>query len=447
MKNMKVVATDVDLDIAVLAFENNARPFKTGLSFSSVKVEDGEDTWSAGYPGLDGEPVWQFGKGNITNSSIAVKELLDPSISKLIQHSAPIDSGNSGGPLLLRTGNGYEVVGVNTWKFFYRQSTNIAIPGATVEKFILNSIAGNNNNSSVSKLNESAKSLQNVLSGEEVYWRDISKFISIDYVKAHGVNSYLYALYTASSNDAESISGAFSSYSPIEGFSYAIALDVYKNLVGKDFIKNAKIDEAVRNDDGTYTVKYSTGNSSFNTVWVYESQGLTGFWRLADLFDSKGRSVSNHDLSDFGRSSQPSVGLEFTLLPNVTDNAKTSFAIDLTARFSDNLRINVGFEKHNLLKRDTKFFGMGATLVFPIKINSFALSPYGKFMFNLGENDLGMFTMQDAQLGFQFGYNTSKSGSYWAFAALNYLHAKDFGFGDYIDKDKLGLSLGLGIGI
>ncbi|MBQ6029462.1 MAG: trypsin-like peptidase domain-containing protein [Treponema sp.] len=137
--NLYVLVTDDDIDLAILRFENNANYFKRGLSFYSGKVYDGQDVVSAGFPGLGDEPVWQFGKGSVTNSAARIKDLIDPAISTVIQHSAQIDAGNSGGPLLVApksAATGYDVIGVNTWKAVGRDATNFSIPAALALKLI-----------------------------------------------------------------------------------------------------------------------------------------------------------------------------------------------------------------------------------------------------------------------------------------------------------------------
>ena len=94
-KGLEVVYSDEDVDFAVISVP--AGFSRKGLPFAANTVEDGEDVWSAGFPGLDGKPMWQLGKGNVTNSMARLDELLDSKISTLIQHSAQIDGGNSGG--------------------------------------------------------------------------------------------------------------------------------------------------------------------------------------------------------------------------------------------------------------------------------------------------------------------------------------------------------------
>lgn len=144
-KDMKILAADEDVDVALIALPDSFK--RPALKFSTVKLSDGDDVWSAGFPGLGSEPVWQLGKGIVSNSSARIKELLDPEISTIIQHSAQVDGGNSGGPLLLKDSKaaaGYKVVGINTWKAVYRENTNFAIPSSVLKNFIENSSSKKN---------------------------------------------------------------------------------------------------------------------------------------------------------------------------------------------------------------------------------------------------------------------------------------------------------------
>ena len=82
--NLKVLLTSDDVDIAILGFDDGKKPFRKGLRISGANVSDGQEVWSAGFPGLGSEPVWQLGKGTVTNSRARIKDLLDPSISSII---------------------------------------------------------------------------------------------------------------------------------------------------------------------------------------------------------------------------------------------------------------------------------------------------------------------------------------------------------------------------
>src|SRR4029079_8956210 len=82
-----------------------------------------------GYPGLMGEPSFQLTKGHVSNASVVFPE------GKLIhvQHTAAIDPGSSGGPLL---GAHREVLGVNTFKLVGREAVAIAVPADAVARAI-----------------------------------------------------------------------------------------------------------------------------------------------------------------------------------------------------------------------------------------------------------------------------------------------------------------------
>ncbi len=137
IKDSEIIAVQPEFDMAVLAVPKNTKINET-LEIVSVRPKDGSEIWSAGYPSLGNEPSWQLGKGTITNRMTKINELVNPEKITLLQHSAPVDPGNSGGPLLIKTENalGYAVVGINTWKAFFRQSANFAMPAEAIKDFI-----------------------------------------------------------------------------------------------------------------------------------------------------------------------------------------------------------------------------------------------------------------------------------------------------------------------
>ena len=111
------------------------RVFKTGFKLDLRQQKDLTEVVAAGFPGFGGKPLWQVSLGTITNSQARI----DPAYSYLIQHSAPIDPGNSGGPLLVRDPSapqGFAVAGVNTLKALKRESTSFAIPARNVAEVL-----------------------------------------------------------------------------------------------------------------------------------------------------------------------------------------------------------------------------------------------------------------------------------------------------------------------
>ncbi len=90
---------------------------------------------AAGFPGLANNPSWQLTRGNISNAHVDLRN--GKNTIRIIQHTAPIDPGSSGGPLLVKnTNNKYEILGVNTWKVFAREGVGLAIGKEDIQSFL-----------------------------------------------------------------------------------------------------------------------------------------------------------------------------------------------------------------------------------------------------------------------------------------------------------------------
>ena len=115
----KVIAQDIDLDIAVLKINKVTTNY---AKFGGVRTA--EDVTALGFPAADmlGDDL-KATNGNV--SSIADKHFL--------QYTAPTNPGNSGGPLLNENGL---VVGMVTATGIDLQNTNLAVKGSTVQNFL-----------------------------------------------------------------------------------------------------------------------------------------------------------------------------------------------------------------------------------------------------------------------------------------------------------------------
>jgi S1-C subfamily serine protease len=130
-----ILYVDTQMDLAVCQFPGAQKVYRTGFRLDPRLEKDLTEVVAAGFPGFGGKPLWQVSVGTITNSQARI----DPAYPYLIQHSAPIDPGNSGGPLLVKDAAspiGYSVAGVNTLKALKRESTNFAIPAANVAEVL-----------------------------------------------------------------------------------------------------------------------------------------------------------------------------------------------------------------------------------------------------------------------------------------------------------------------
>lgn len=129
-----VVSTAMDLALIALPddCEMIALPFYDGEITEELAVV------AAGFPGLGNKPSWQLTRGYISNAQLDTDVQVSVSpVSHIIQHTASIDPGSSGGPLLFKGEDGkYRIIGINTWKAFYRDGVGLAIGKEDINAFV-----------------------------------------------------------------------------------------------------------------------------------------------------------------------------------------------------------------------------------------------------------------------------------------------------------------------
>jgi len=112
-------ASDQERDFAVLKVQGKELPTVRFGSLQSVRV--GQRVFALGSP-LGMEQTFTDG---MVSSLRDGSEVNKPRLQKVIQHTAPISPGNSGGPLFSEQGY---VVGINTFQSTTGQNLNFAIP-------------------------------------------------------------------------------------------------------------------------------------------------------------------------------------------------------------------------------------------------------------------------------------------------------------------------------
>jgi S1-C subfamily serine protease len=128
-----VLRVSGDDDLAILRVEADEGPPlpSAGLSFRFTPPKEQEPVIAAGFPGIGGHPSFQVSTGAVSNASL--KAATGP-FGVYVQHTAAIDPGNSGGPLLDADG---KLLGINTIKVFGRESVGLAIPSSRVQLALL----------------------------------------------------------------------------------------------------------------------------------------------------------------------------------------------------------------------------------------------------------------------------------------------------------------------
>jgi len=278
-ENLRIIAADEEIDLALLAFAPGDRPVARGLAFLTRQAQEGEDVFSAGFPGLGITPIWQFGRGMVSNARVQFpKSFSDETLmGPYIQHTAQIDPGNSGGPLLVAQASapaGYAVVGVNTLSATRRQAANFAIPIiSTTQTFITNSLNPKPETYRAALDQRLAKFVEGLGANKAVY-PHIAEYLSSDCV---GENAE-YAIEEMYEKGSASIRRAFLDKCEdgvVGAMGYAVAWTIENSIRKQGATIKADLKE-VTGAGEEYTVVFTINNKDVTSKWIREY----GNWRI-----------------------------------------------------------------------------------------------------------------------------------------------------------------------
>jgi serine protease Do len=274
--DLSIVAADEDMDIALLAFAGGQNPFRQGLAFISRPVQEGDDVYSAGFPGLGSSMIWQLGRGMVSNASVRFPESSDSDkmLGPYIQHTAQIDPGNSGGPLLIQTQGvptGYAVVGINTLSARFRQAANYSIPMSRVQSFLDASLrpqAADQRPILEARVNTFIEGL----SVPKAVYPHIAAYLSNI---CTGENAE-YAISELQEKASKTVRDAVFDRDIISSLDYAVAWTIENSLRSGAGGISIAMDSINQNEDNTYNVNFKVKNNIVDSVWINEY----GIWRI-----------------------------------------------------------------------------------------------------------------------------------------------------------------------
>lgn len=222
---MKLFTVNADYDIAVLAFPNDEKPFKSACTVSDDYLSEGELVYAAGFMGNLGAPTWQLIPGSVIQ------------VSDFIQHTIPIDAKNSGGPLLRRLpDNTFELVGYNIWSYSYQKYGNFAVTVDVIQAVIDYATDAEEYGEDPEEIIESQTYvLQNALYKFGSENEEIMDLISIDYVEAEG-NAIFNNIYSSLPNkDLKKIRMLYKENSPVASLRYVITCYILQEFCKNDY--------------------------------------------------------------------------------------------------------------------------------------------------------------------------------------------------------------------
>jgi serine protease Do len=377
-ERLKVLFVDEDKDIALLGFDNNAKPFTQGLRLSTAAVDEGIDVFAAGFPGLGNAAIWQFSRGTISNAFARIPKSRDSDevIGPFIQHTAQIDPGNSGGPLLVAQSGvptGYAVIGINTLSAIYRQAANYAIPVNQINDFLgraLSTQPVNDKEIITRRVDELVKGL----GVNRAVYDHISKYISNDCTASNAEYAITELFEKGSRTIQREIMEIFG-HNPVQGMNAAVGWLIENNMRNKSTAINVKVDSITSNDKGGFDVIFNINNENVKSEWVKEY----GIWRMQTYGDN----VSGNKalLEQKNMKKEQDSALRTNYIFAVSAGYAYNFVYEST--FNVSLRLispfYMGAEAFFGLG-DSEYiqFGINMGYAHPIRLNSFALMPFGE---------------------------------------------------------------------
>lgn len=191
-RDCEVLYVNPDDDVAVVQLpEGAARAIGYGLAPSTAKMHERQVVVAAGYPGVGGAPSFQITEGKVSNASFSVPGILDEG-RPLIQHTASIDPGSSGGPLTTEDGS---LVGLNVALLRTRQNVNLSVPVESVLESVqaasvLRGIRGSRE-LMTARLRETCDRLAGEMSTSNASATRMGQFVSNAFVAREGYGSFI----------------------------------------------------------------------------------------------------------------------------------------------------------------------------------------------------------------------------------------------------------------
>lgn len=403
---------------------------------------------------MEDRPSWQFGQGIVSNANALIKSLTNSKELPLIQHTAQVDAGSSGGPLLIRdeqAATGYTVIGINTWKAAGRENTNFAIPARAIDDLLQNYPS---NTQLLLTRDEVSKRATGMLRAAQSSYQAMMPFVSYQYVSNISADTFYDLVIAASDPATDAMESCFEQGSPLEGIRIGLADIICRQFSGKNYTFStvASLDTLARKAE----VVYTAGNKSISTQWMMEQ----GRWRLVDAENVKASNIEPNGISkSYGFGTSVYLGL-ISPLNNAFDLSyslafKRTILTFVTYEITGSL-LKINTEKtewegtYVKLNSDTQNvfdidFNLGGQL--PVKCGPIYLVPYAKVLggLYLGSELTGIDYGFGAgvEVAYKFGYQN------YVFINLGYLGKKMKPFDDqeYRMKSKTLSGLACSIGI
>jgi serine protease Do len=380
-ERLKVLHVDEEKDLAILVFEDGRKPFTGGLSFRTAPVDEGTNVFAAGFPGLANTAVWQFSSGMVSNASVRIPVSSDSNetIGPYIQHTAQIDPGNSGGPLLAAAAGvptGYAVIGINTLSAIRRQAANYAIPVNQITAFI-NTALSNEPVNERELINKKVDDFMKGLRTNSTVYGHIAQYLSYVCTAANAEYAVSELLDKASRTVQRNVLETFG-HDPVEGMNAAVAWLIENSMRGNSVTIKIDLDSITSNDKGGFDVVFNVNDRRVKSEWIKEY----GVYRMETFGDTVAGNKVLLDEKQKKRAQDQALKTDYILAVSasyahiISDSAIGGPAINASLILLNPFNIGIDL---NFGLNGEKYFHAGLFVGYthPIRLNTVALMPFG----------------------------------------------------------------------
>ena len=374
-KDCPVAIVDEDIDLAAIALPDNITV--GSLRFADETPTEGRDVFTAGYPGLGDNPSWQFGKGIVSNAHFYDEELSKVGGNTiLIQHTAQIDAGSSGSPLLIQSAtdkNEYLVAGINTWKAYARENANFAIPTADIRLFCKKYLSS----AHIAK-DDIRQRAETFVGLAEQDYKEIVPFIAYDYIASVAPSQFDSWYKSFPTNVRKDIMRQFKN-NPIEGVRMALAYAVREKMRTKKISIEPVDNNSDSNTAETAEVAMKCNGKPATSKWIKEQ----GEWRLTELSFFRPKSYLSQSIIDKDYEYMNTLSFSYTHnLLNIGKPLVSMFGVSYNYMFNAFVVAEINFKKGKTFlpesgeryKMDIAGVSIGGQL--PLALGKWRLVPY-----------------------------------------------------------------------
>lgn len=374
-KDCPVAIVDEDIDLAAIALPDNVTV--GSLRFADETPTEGHDVFTAGYPGIGDNPSWQFGKGIVSNAHFYDEELSKVGGNTiLIQHTAQIDAGSSGSPLLIQSAtdkNEYLVAGINTWKAYARENANFAIPTSDIRVFCEKYLSS----AHIAK-DDIRQRAETFVGLAEQDYKEMVPFIAYDYIASVAPSQFDSWYKSFPSNVRKDIMRQFRN-NPIEGVRMALAYAVREKMRTKKISIEPIDNNSDSNTTETAEVAMKCNGKPATSKWIKEQ----GQWRLTELSFFRPKSYLSQSIIDKDYEYMNTLSFSYTHnLLNIGKPLVSMFGVSYNYMFNAFVVAEINFKKGKTFlpesgeryKMDIAGVSIGGQL--PLALGKWRLVPY-----------------------------------------------------------------------